>query len=82
MNISLLVDAGATSHIVADKEKFIYFDDAFNTNSHTWCFTKGYRKLNHYKTYIYKNIPMKLLQNIHHTNKFLSTEFPNRTPYI
>ena len=35
MNKSLLVDAGATSHIVADKEKFISFDDALNTKSHT-----------------------------------------------
>ena len=46
------------------------------------CFTKGYRKLYHYKTYIYMNILMKLSQNIHHMNKFLSTEFFNRTPYI
>ena len=37
---------------------------------YTGCFTKGYRKLNHYKTYIYKNIPMKLSQNVHHINKF------------
>ena len=35
MNKSLLVDAGATSHIVADKKKFISFNDALNTNSHT-----------------------------------------------
>ena len=55
--------------------KFLFADN-------TGCFTKGYRKLNHYETYIYKNIPMRLLQNGHHTNKFLSTEFPNRTPYI
>ena len=50
--------------------------------SYTGCFTKGYRKVNHYKTYIYKNIPMKRLQNVHHINKFLSTEFPNCTTYI
>ena len=49
---------------------------------YTGCFTKWYRKLNHYKTYIYENISMKLLRNVHHTNKFLSTEFPNRTPCI
>jgi len=48
----------------------------------TGCFTKGYRKLYHYKTYIYMNILMKLSQNIHHMNKFLLTEFFNRTPYI
>ena len=51
-------------------------------SNYTGCFTKGYRKLNHYKTCIYKNIPMKHSQNVHHINKFLSTEFFNRTAYI
>ena len=31
---SLLVDCGATTHIVCDKSKFISFDDPFNPSSH------------------------------------------------
>ena len=33
-NLSLLVDTGATSHIINDKSKFVNFDKDFNTNAH------------------------------------------------
>ena len=31
---SLLVDTGATSHIITDRSKFVSFDDNFDTNIH------------------------------------------------
>ena len=33
-NLILLVDTGATSHIINDKSKFVDFDKDFNTNAH------------------------------------------------
>ena len=33
-NQSLMVDTGATSHIIADRSKFVSFDDNFDTNTH------------------------------------------------
>ena len=31
---SLLVDTGATSHIITDRSQFVSFDDNFDTNTH------------------------------------------------
>ena len=31
---SLLIDTGATSHIITDRSKFVSFDDNFDTNTH------------------------------------------------
>ena len=32
--LSLLVDTGATSHIITDRSKFVSFGDNFDTNTH------------------------------------------------
>ena len=61
---------------------YLYGKSDLHMHICTGCFTRGYRKLYHYKPCIYKNISMKLLQNVYHINKFLSTEFFNRTAYI
>ena len=35
VNMSLLVDSGATTHIVCDRDKFETFDQSYNCNKHT-----------------------------------------------
>ena len=40
-NSSLLVDTGATSHIINDKSKFVDFDQEFNPRAHVIEFADG-----------------------------------------